>query len=98
SFMMEQLGSLLKVNPPLRSPGHREALWEALSGGTVEVLASDHAPHTPEEKLKPDIWEAVSGFCGVETLAPLMLTEVNQGTVIYKPVCRTGVREPGPGV
>lgn len=79
SFMMERRGSLLKVNPPLRLPDHREALWEALSGGTVEALASDHAPHTPEEKLKPDIWEAVSGFCGVETLVPLMLTEVNKG-------------------
>lgn len=76
---MERRGSLLKVNPPLRPPGHGEALWEAISSGTVEILASDHAPHTPSEKLKSNIWEAVSGFCGVETLVPLMLTEVNKG-------------------
>ncbi len=74
-----RLGMLPKVNPPLRSPEHKEALWEALATGIIGVIASDHAPHTPEEKFKSNIWEAVSGFCGVETLAPLMLTEVNKG-------------------
>ncbi len=84
STMMEGLGPLLKVNPPLRSPRHKEALWAALAEGVIGILASDHAPHTREEKFKSSIWEAVSGFCGVETLVPLMLNEVNRGHLSLK--------------
>ncbi|WP_309492249.1 allantoinase AllB [Candidatus Hecatella orcuttiae] len=78
---LRTLGPAAKVNPPLRSREDGEALWEALAEGTVDTLASDHAPHTPEEKERGwrDFWEAPSGFCGVETLLPLMLTQVNRG-------------------
>jgi len=71
-------GSWLKVNPPLASPEDRDFLWEALAEGLIDVLASDHAPHTPEEKARP--WErAPFGLPGVETTLPLMLDAVNRG-------------------
>lgn len=76
---MKRLGSRLKVNPPLRQPADRAALWKGLLDGTVDLIASDHAPHTLEEKTTANIWEALSGFCGVETSLPLMLTAVNRG-------------------
>jgi dihydroorotase len=84
---MAQVGPLLKMNPPVRSKEHQDALWQGLLDGTVDMIATDHSPHTLEEKgcdingkmLKPAIWDCISGFCGVETQAPLMLTEVNKG-------------------
>ena len=76
---MEKVGSILKMNPPVRSREHGEALWQGLLDGTVEVIATDHSPHTPEEKIKENIWEAIPGFTGVETSVPLMLTQVNEG-------------------
>ncbi len=69
-----KLGSLGKVNPPLRERRDSEALWGALSRGTIDIMASDHAPHTLEEK---EIFsEAPSGVPGVETMLPLMLWRV----------------------
>ena len=77
------LGSLLKINPPVRSREHGEALWEGLRSGVVEVIGTDHSPHTPEEKMEDarfeDIWKAMPGWPGVETGVPLMLTQVNAG-------------------
>jgi dihydroorotase (multifunctional complex type) len=77
------LGSLLKMNPPIRSKEHGEALWRGLLGGTIEVIGTDHSPHTPEEKMADDpmgdIWKAIPGCLGVETNVPLMLTQVNAG-------------------
>src|SRR5579884_2171063 len=77
------LGSLLKVNPPVRSREHAEALWRGLLDGTIEVIGTDHAPHTPEEKMAEqpmgDIWKALAVWPGVETNVPLMLTQVSAG-------------------
>ncbi len=77
------LGSLLKVNPPVRSKEHGEALWRGLLDGTIDTIGTDHAPHTPEEKRADapmaDIWAAASGLPGVETGVSLMLTQVNAG-------------------
>lgn len=72
-------GGIMRVNPPIREPGHEEPLWQALLDGTVDMIATDHAPHTPEEKTRANIWECDCGFPGVETQMPLMLTEVNKG-------------------
>ena len=77
----KKLGSILKINPPVRSAENGEALWEGLKDGTVEVIATDHSPHTEEEKIKDNIWEALSGFPGVETSLPLMLTQINEGRI-----------------
>ncbi len=74
----ERLGTLAQMNPPVRDARHREALWRALSLGIVDVLGSDHAPHTLEEKAKP-YPESPSGMTGVQTLVPLMLDHVANG-------------------
>jgi dihydroorotase len=79
SSYMKKVGSILKMNPPVRSAENGEALWKGLSDGTVEVIATDHSPHTLEEKTNDNIWEAIPGFTGVETSVPLMLTQVNEG-------------------
>jgi dihydroorotase len=74
----ERLGTRAQQNPPIRSKEHQEALWKALLDGTVDVLASDHAPHTLDEKAKiyPD---SPSGMPMVQTLVPIMLNHVNNG-------------------
>lgn len=73
-----RLGTLLQMNPPIREPHHRQAIWAALHSGLVDVLGSDHAPHTLEEKSKP-YPHSPSGMPGVQTLVPVMLDCVNQG-------------------
>ena len=70
-------GSYLKMNPPLRGQADNDALWQALRSGSIDILASDHAPHLPEEK-REDIWEAPPGVPGVETMLPLMLMAVKR--------------------
>ena len=73
----ERLGSLWQQNPPIRGKRHMEFLWKALLDGTVDVIGSDHAPHTLEEKAKP-YPNSPSGVPGVQTLVPLMLDQVHQ--------------------
>jgi dihydroorotase len=73
-----RLGGILRVNPPVREPRHNQPLWDALMDGTIDMIATDHAPHTPEEKTRESIWACDCGFPGVETQMPLMLTQVNR--------------------
>lgn len=74
----ETLGSKAQQNPPIREKHHQDALWRAIANGTVDILASDHAPHTLEEKAK--IYPASpSGTPGVQTILPVMLDHVHQG-------------------
>jgi dihydroorotase len=73
------LAGIIRVNPPVREPRNQVPLWSALADGTIDLIATDHAPHTPEEKTRNDIWTVDCGFPGVETQMPLMLTEVNNG-------------------
>jgi dihydroorotase len=74
----ERLGTYAQMNPPIRDARHREALWKAVNEGLVDVIGSDHAPHTREEKDKtyPD---TPSGMPGVQTLATILLDHVNAG-------------------
>ncbi len=74
----ERLGTLAQMNPPIREARHQAALWEAIRSGLVDVLGSDHAPHTLEEKQKP-YPASPSGMPGVQTLVPLMLNHVHEG-------------------
>lgn len=74
----ERLGTLAQMNPPIREERHRLALWEALSSGVVDIIGSDHAPHTREEKAKP-YPQSPSGMPGVQTIVPVMLHHVSQG-------------------
>jgi dihydroorotase len=71
--------SVIRVNPPVREKRHQAGVWEGLRDGTIDLIATDHAPHTPAEKLRNDIWTADCGFPGVETQMPLMLTQVRGG-------------------
>jgi dihydroorotase len=70
-------GNFAKMGPPLRTKQDQIALWKGINDGTVDILASDHAPHTLEEKSK-DIWSAPAGVPGVETSLQLMLNVVNK--------------------
>ena len=74
----ERLGSRAQMNPPVRDARHRDALWRAIADGTVDVIGSDHAPHTLEEKARP-YPSSPSGMPGVQTLLPLLLDHMNQG-------------------
>ena len=73
----ERLGTLAQMNPPIREENHMRALWEGLQNGIVDVIGSDHAPHTVEEKnnIYPS---SPSGMPGVQTLVPIMLDHVNK--------------------
>jgi len=73
-----RIGTLAQMNPPVRDAAHREEIWRALQQGVVDVLGSDHAPHTLEEKAKP-YPESPSGMPGVQTLVPVMLDHVQAG-------------------
>lgn len=68
------LGTLAKMNPPLRTAEHRDALWEGILDGAVDCIATDHAPHTLEEKQSGAPLSAPSGVPGVETMLPLLLS------------------------
>jgi dihydroorotase len=75
-----ELGSVAKINPPIRSgEDDRLELWKGVRNGSIDTIGSDHSPHTPEEKMKENVWEAAAGFAGVETMVPLMLTQVRKG-------------------
>jgi dihydroorotase len=74
----ERLGTKAQMNPPIRDKAHTEALWKAVLNGTVDVLGSDHAPHTLEEKAKP-YPASPSGMTGVQTMLAIMLDHVAKG-------------------
>ncbi|WP_346327394.1 dihydroorotase [Iodidimonas sp. SYSU 1G8] len=74
----EQLGTRAQMNPPIRTAAHRDGLWRGIADGIVDVLGSDHAPHTLEEKAKA-YPNSPSGMTGVQTLVPLMLDHINAG-------------------
>jgi len=75
---LKERGAFFKVNPPLATEEDRQFLWEALKEGLIDILASDHAPHTLAEKSL-EYAKAPSGLPGVETTLPLMLNAVNAG-------------------
>ena len=74
----ERLKAHAQMNPPVRDAAHRAGLWRGIQGGVVDVLGSDHAPHTLEEKARP-YPASPSGMPGVQTLVPIMLTHVAAG-------------------
>ncbi|KQT54196.1 dihydroorotase [Aureimonas sp. Leaf454] len=73
-----RLGTLLQMNPPVRDAHHRDGIWRGIADGIIDVLGSDHAPHTLEEKAKP-YPQSPSGMTGVQTLVPIMLDHVANG-------------------
>jgi dihydroorotase len=89
-----RLGGVIRVNPPVREARNQEPLWAALADGTIDMVATDHAPHTPEEKTRNDIWTVDCGFPGVETQMPLMLTAVNAGRMSISDYVRLSAANP----
>jgi dihydroorotase len=74
----QALGTLVQMNPPIRDVFHRDGIWRGIVDGVVDVLGSDHAPHTLEEKAK-SYPSSPSGMTGVQTLVPIMLDHVSAG-------------------
>ncbi len=68
-------GPALKISPPIKEDGNRQRLWELLADGTIEFVASDHAPGTKEEKAHGDIWCNSAGIAGTETILPYLFSE-----------------------
>jgi dihydroorotase/allantoinase len=81
--VVRERGTVARVQPPLRTADERARLWAGLDDGTVGCIATDHAPHTDEEKgvgnPEKSVWETPGGFVGVETQVPAMLTFVDEG-------------------
>jgi len=77
---MKRLGSLAKIQPPLREKSHQESLWRGLEDGTIDIVCSDHSPFTEEEKSmkKRSIWDVLPGAPDMENAVPLMLNCVNK--------------------
>lgn len=73
-----RLGTYAQMNPPVRDKAHREGIWAGVANGVADVLGSDHAPHTREEKDHP-YPQSHSGMTGVQTLVPIMLDHINAG-------------------
>jgi len=73
-----RLGTLIQMNPPVREARHRDGIWRGVGQGVIDVLGSDHAPHTLEEKSRA-YPASPSGMTGVQTLVPIMLDHVNAG-------------------
>jgi dihydroorotase len=90
----QKFGGVIRVNPPVRETANQLPLWAALMDGTIDIIATDHAPHAPDEKTRADIWTVDCGFPGVETQMPLMLTEVNRGRATTQDYVRWSAENP----
>lgn len=88
-----RLGTLIQMNPALKTAADNAALWAGLLDGTIQVVATDHAPHTLEEKRQP-YPKSPSGLPAVENLLPLMLNEVARGRCTLEQVVRWGCENP----
>ena len=90
---LDDLGTLGMMNPPLRDEARRAALWDRLVDGTIDMVATDHAPHTLDEK-DASVWEAPSGVPGVETMLPLLAAAANRGELSYERVAAVTAGRP----
>jgi allantoinase len=81
-------GNLIKLNPPIRPARDVDALWAGIARGDVDIIATDHAPHTAAEQAEEDVWKAYGGFIGVETMLPLLLTAAAEGKLSIEDIVR----------
>ena len=87
-------GFFALTDPPLRTQEDVSTLWSALKHGFIDVIASDHAPHTIKEKNVDSVWEAKAGVPGLETTLPLLLTQVNKERLSLAELVRRTAEEP----
>ena len=91
---LKQTGTLALTMPPVREKHHTEALWKGVKNGWIDILASDHAPHTLEEKKAKVVWDVKVGIAGLETTLPLLLTEVKRRQLSLANVVRLMAEKP----
>jgi dihydroorotase len=91
--LKKQGNTALEV-PPLRKPRDVAHLWRNLEKGLVDTLASDHAPHSLEEKNAEKIWDVKTGIAGLETMLPLLLTQVNKGRLTIQQLVQLTCENP----
>jgi dihydroorotase len=85
---LKTLGNSALVLPPLRTDSDISALWKNLNADVIDTIASDHAPHSWKEKTPESVWDVKPGIAGLETMLPLMLTEVNRGRLTLDQLVR----------
>ncbi len=91
---MKKLGPVELVDPPLRPNNDVRSLQRELGNDVIDIIASDHAPHGLGDKQKPEIWQVAPGIAGLETLLPLMLTQVDKGLLTLQELVRMTSERP----
>jgi len=91
---LRRIGTLALTTPPIREKHHIAALWDGIRNSWIDILASDHAPHTLGEKKAESVWDVKVGIPGLETTLPLLLTEVKNGRLLITDVVRLMSKNP----
>jgi len=91
---LKRIGTLALTMPPVREKHDIDALWDAVRNGQVDIIASDHAPHTLKEKEAESIWDVKVGIPGLETTLPLLLTEIKRGRITIGDLVRLMAEKP----
>lgn len=91
---LRQTGLTSLTDPPFRSPSVRDRLWSSLKDSEIDIVASDHAPHSIKNKMASSIWDVKPGVPGLETELPLLLTKVNEGLLTIWDVVRLMAEKP----
>lgn len=91
---VDKVGSIALINPPLRSREDVLYLQRALKEGLIDIVASDHAPHTLKEKEGSSVWDISAGIVGLETMLPLMLTMFNRGQISIQTIVKVLAEKP----
>lgn len=91
---LRRIGTLGVVLPPLREKNHVAALWAGIKKGWIDILGSDHAPHMLEEKTSKNVWDVKVGIPGLETMLPLLLTEVYRGRLTIAKLAKLTAEKP----
>jgi dihydroorotase (multifunctional complex type) len=89
-----RIGSMLIMMPPLRSQSTIEALWKGITDGEIDIIGSDHAPHTLDEKAADSVWDVKVGVPSLETTLPLILTMVRKNRLSLDQVIRLLAEKP----
>ncbi len=91
---LKRQGPMLLTDPPVRNKHTARRLWAAVKSNLVEIIASDHAPHSLSEKSEKSVWDVKLGVPGLETLLPLLLTRVNEGWLSIGDLVRLTAEKP----
>ena len=90
----DRYGTIALTDPPLRSKSDVESLWNAIRAGFIDAVASDHAPHTMEEKEAKSVWNVKAGMVGLETTLPLLFTQLSKGKLTLQDLVRLTSEKP----